>query len=190
MARFWRTDRSGSHHYPELLEPTGMPTLEVRLVKPVPEGSDIQLGILFPSRSSDDVRVTPLQAISDTQSVALPLRQVKDMHVGCATIQHARNSSYVVQVGCQILYVWGNIICLREHICRVKTCVESSCMQRFFLSRNFGQVTPTIIYLHHLRNYFLDQSIQKIFYLILKKGSTGCMPNEQAQCGAPHRPFF
>ena len=41
--------------------------------------------------------------------------------------------------------------------------------QCFFSSRNIGQVTPKIIYFHYLIKYFLDQSIQKIFYLILKK---------------------
>ena len=40
--------------------------------------------------------------------------------------------------------------------------------QWFFFSRNIGQVTPKIIYFHYLKNSFLDQSIQKIFYLILK----------------------
>ena len=39
----------------------------------------------------------------------------------------------------------------------------------FLFSRNIGKVTPKIIYFHFLIKYFLDQSIQKIIYLILKK---------------------
>ena len=35
-----------------------------------------------------------------------------------------------------------------------------------FFSRNVGQITPQIIYLDNLK-YFLDQSIQEKFYLIL-----------------------
>ena len=41
--------------------------------------------------------------------------------------------------------------------------------QCFFFSRNVGQVTPKIIYFHYLIKYFPDQSIQKTFYLILRK---------------------
>ena len=40
--------------------------------------------------------------------------------------------------------------------------------QCFFFSRNIGEVTLKIIYFHYLKKCFLDQSIQKIFYLILK----------------------
>ena len=35
-------------------------------------------------------------------------------------------------------------------------------------SRNVGAVTPTIVYFHHLKKYVLDQSIQNMFYSILK----------------------
>ena len=41
--------------------------------------------------------------------------------------------------------------------------------QCFFFSRNIGKVTPKIIYIHYLSKYFPDQSVQKTFYLILKK---------------------
>ena len=41
--------------------------------------------------------------------------------------------------------------------------------QGFFFSRNIGQVTPKMIYFYYLKKQFLAQSIQKIFYLILKK---------------------
>ena len=37
-----------------------------------------------------------------------------------------------------------------------------------FFSRNIGWVAPKIIYFQYLKKYFLDQSIQKIVYLILK----------------------
>ena len=40
--------------------------------------------------------------------------------------------------------------------------------QWLFFGRNIGQLTPKIIYFHYLRKFFLDQSIQQIFYLILK----------------------
>ena len=39
-------------------------------------------------------------------------------------------------------------------------------------SRNIAYVTPEIIYFYYLKKYFLDQSIQKINYLILKKNLT------------------
>ena len=39
----------------------------------------------------------------------------------------------------------------------------------FLFSRNIGWLTPKIIYLRYLKKSFLDQSIQKTFYLILKK---------------------
>ena len=41
--------------------------------------------------------------------------------------------------------------------------------QWFFFSRNIGELTLKIIYFHYLKKCFLDQSIQKRFYLILKK---------------------
>ena len=41
--------------------------------------------------------------------------------------------------------------------------------QCFLFSRIIGQLTPKIIYFYYLKKYFLDQSIQKIFHLILKK---------------------
>ena len=36
-------------------------------------------------------------------------------------------------------------------------------------SRNIGQVTPEIINFHYLKKTNLDHSIQKTFYLILKR---------------------
>ena len=41
--------------------------------------------------------------------------------------------------------------------------------QWFFFSRNIGHLTPKMIYFHYLIKCFPDQSIQKTFYLILKK---------------------
>ena len=41
--------------------------------------------------------------------------------------------------------------------------------QCFLFSRNIGSVTPNIIYFKYLTKTFLDQSIPKIVYLILKK---------------------
>ena len=41
--------------------------------------------------------------------------------------------------------------------------------QWLLFSRNIGYLTLKIIYLHYLKKSFLDQSIQKIVYLILKK---------------------
>ena len=41
--------------------------------------------------------------------------------------------------------------------------------QCFLFSRIIGWLTPKNIYFYYLEKYFLDQSIQKIFYLILKK---------------------
>ena len=41
--------------------------------------------------------------------------------------------------------------------------------QCFFFSRDIAKVTPKIIYFYYLIKYFPDQSIQKTFYLILKK---------------------
>ena len=46
---------------------------------------------------------------------------------------------------------------------------ESWRNQCFFFSRNIGQLTPKIIYFYYLKKYFLAQSNQYIFYLILKK---------------------
>ena len=40
--------------------------------------------------------------------------------------------------------------------------------QCFFFSRNVGQGFPKIIIIYYLTKYFLDQSIQKTFNLILK----------------------
>ena len=40
--------------------------------------------------------------------------------------------------------------------------------QCFLFSRNIGQDTPKINYFHYLKKYFLDQSIQTTFCLILK----------------------
>ena len=40
--------------------------------------------------------------------------------------------------------------------------------QWFFFSRYIGLVTPKIIYVQYLQKYILDQTIQKIFHLILK----------------------
>ena len=48
-------------------------------------------------------------------------------------------------------------------------CVSLYRTQWLFFGRNYGQLTPEIIYFHYLRKCFLDQSIWKIFYLILKK---------------------
>ena len=42
------------------------------------------------------------------------------------------------------------------------------CAPVVFFSRNIGKVTPKIMYFHYLEKYFLDQSIQKLFNLILK----------------------
>ena len=44
-----------------------------------------------------------------------------------------------------------------------------SCKQCFLFSRIIGWVTPKINYFHYIKKYFLAQSIQIIFYLILKK---------------------
>ena len=41
--------------------------------------------------------------------------------------------------------------------------------QWLFFGRNIGLLTLKVIYFHYLKIYFLDQSIQKICYLILKK---------------------
>ena len=40
--------------------------------------------------------------------------------------------------------------------------------QCFFFSRYIGYVTPKLMYFHYLKQYFLAQNIQIIFYLILK----------------------
>ena len=50
--------------------------------------------------------------------------------------------------------------------------------QWLFFGRNIGQLTPKIIYFHYLRKCFLDQSIQKIVYLILKKEALSCTHSE------------
>ena len=54
------------------------------------------------------------------------------------------------------------------HVVYLILLVTSSQDQCFFISRNIGQVTPKNIYFYYLENYFLNQSIQKIFNLILK----------------------
>ena len=41
--------------------------------------------------------------------------------------------------------------------------------QCFFFSRNIGELTPKNFYFHYLKKSFLDESIQKILDLILKK---------------------
>ena len=41
--------------------------------------------------------------------------------------------------------------------------------QWFFFSRIIGYLTLKIIYFHYVKKHILDQSIQYIFYLILKK---------------------
>ena len=53
------------------------------------------------------------------------------------------------------------------------TSSQGSFSQWLFFGRNIGQLTPKIVYFHYLRKCFLDQSIQKKVYLILKKKSTG-----------------
>ena len=40
--------------------------------------------------------------------------------------------------------------------------------QCFLFSRIIGKLTPKFIYFYYQKNNFLDQSIQKIFYLFLK----------------------
>ena len=47
----------------------------------------------------------------------------------------------------------------REFICFKQCC---------FLSQNIGWLTPKIIYFHYLQKSFLEQSIQLLFYFILK----------------------
>ena len=47
--------------------------------------------------------------------------------------------------------------------------LNSMQLQCFLFSRNIGQLTLKIIYFHYLKESFLDQSIQGIFYLILKE---------------------
>ena len=47
--------------------------------------------------------------------------------------------------------------------------LPSGLLQYFLFSRIIGLVTPKINYFYYLKKYFLDQSIQKIFYSILKK---------------------
>ena len=55
------------------------------------------------------------------------------------------------------------------NVCWSKDCKQGiHAQQCFFFSRNIGQLTPKIIYFHYLKKYFLDLSIQKTFYLILK----------------------
>ena len=53
-------------------------------------------------------------------------------------------------------------------------CGSHTQLQCFLFSRIIGQLTPKIIYFYYLKKYFLDQSIQKIFYLILKKEAEIC----------------
>ena len=70
-------------------------------------------------------------------------------------------------------------------MCNAQTTLETNTSiaerreQCFLFSRIIGWLTPKIIYFYYLEKYFLDQSIQKIFYLILKKEalvvSTGSM---------------
>ena len=50
-------------------------------------------------------------------------------------------------------------------------------LQCFPLSRIIGKVAPKIYYFRYLKKYFLDQSIQKIVYLILKKEALVCAPD-------------
>ena len=52
------------------------------------------------------------------------------------------------------------------HIAGVNACTYPQ--QCFFSSQHIGQVTPKIIHVHHLKKCFLDQSISKTLYLILK----------------------
>ena len=52
------------------------------------------------------------------------------------------------------------------HVTSNKTAV---CLQCFRFSRNISQVTPKITCFHYLKKYFLDQSIQNVFYFILLK---------------------
>ena len=54
-----------------------------------------------------------------------------------------------------------------DHWCT--STATSGFTQWLFFGRNIGQLTPKNIYFHYRRKCFLDQSIQKIFYLILKK---------------------
>ena len=42
------------------------------------------------------------------------------------------------------------------------------CGQCFFFGRNIGSLTPIFYYFYYLNDYFLDQSIQKIFNYNLK----------------------
>ena len=54
-----------------------------------------------------------------------------------------------------------------------RTCTHHQC---FFFSRNIGQLTLKTIYFYYLKKLFLDQSIQKSFYLILKKEALRITP--------------
>ena len=66
--------------------------------------------------------------------------------------------------------------------------------QWLFFGRNIGLLTLKVIYFHYLKIYFLDQSIQKICYLILKKEalSVVCMPLLciLLKCTQQNRTFF
>ena len=57
------------------------------------------------------------------------------------------------------------VLCCR---CLVPVRASFCPLQCFFSSQTIGKFTPKIIYFHYLRNYFLDQSNQKMFPLILK----------------------
>ena len=65
--------------------------------------------------------------------------------------------------------VFKHIILTKAPPCTLKLKRGWDHCQCLFFGRNIGQLTPKIIYFHHLRKYFLRQSIQKTFYLILKK---------------------
>ena len=58
----------------------------------------------------------------------------------------------------------------RSHVgeAQANSMQASSRNQYFFFSRNIGYVTPKIMYFYYLKKYLLDQSVQKIIYLILK----------------------
>ena len=58
------------------------------------------------------------------------------------------------------------------HPCGLHRDKRSSCSgeeQSFLFSRNVGWVTLKMTYFYYLKKYFLDQSIQKTFFSILKK---------------------
>ena len=74
-------------------------------------------------------------------------------------------------------FVLCNLACI---LMRMQKYVSDR-LQCFFYSRNIGLVTPNIYYFYYLTKYFLAQSIQKIWYFILKTeallrsgGQSGC----------------